>query len=117
MNIFVGNLSRDVTEEDLREAFSAFGQVSKAYLIGVASDEFAKALDGQVSYEKCETLARAVQAAARDAALSDKSDPVVLLSPACASFDQYKNFEVRGDAFIEIVSRLPGVVMAQGGTN
>ena len=94
-----------------------FDQISKAYLIGVASDEFAKVLDGKVHYEKCETLARAVQAAARDAVLSGKPDPVVLLSPACASFDQYKNFEVRGDAFIEIVSRLPGVLMAQGGTN
>jgi UDP-N-acetylmuramoylalanine--D-glutamate ligase len=96
-----------------------FGSISKAYLIGVSSDDFAAELEGKVAYEKCETMARAVSAAARDAAASLKPDPVVLLSPACASFDQYKNFEVRGDAFVELVSRLPGVVMAfpapQGG--
>ena len=39
----------------------------------------------------------------------DAQEPVVLLSPACASFDQYRNFEVRGDAFRELVRALPGV--------
>jgi UDP-N-acetylmuramoylalanine--D-glutamate ligase len=92
-----------------------FERISKAYLIGVASEEFAKGLDGKVPFEKCDTLARAVTAAARDAVASAKPAPVILLSPACASFDQYKNFEVRGDAFAELVSRLPGVEMAQGG--
>ena len=45
----------------------------------------------------------------RDAEASGLSEPVVLLSPACASFDQYPNFEVRGDAFRELVLALPGV--------
>jgi UDP-N-acetylmuramoylalanine--D-glutamate ligase len=48
-------------------------------------------------------------AAARDAAASGLKEPVVLLSPACASFDQYRNFEVRGDKFRELVSAIPGV--------
>ncbi len=91
-----------------------FNRVAKAYLIGVASAEFAQVFDGRLAYEKCETLARAVQAAARDAGASEKPDAVVLLSPACASFDQYKNFEVRGDAFVELVARLPGVTMSSG---
>jgi UDP-N-acetylmuramoylalanine--D-glutamate ligase len=56
-------------------------------------------------------LEQAVKSAAADA----KHDGVVLLSPACASFDQYKNFEVRGDAFVDYVSKLPGVIMNHGG--
>ncbi len=91
-----------------------FDRVSKAYLIGVASAEFAQMLEGKLLFEKCETLARAVQAAARDAGASEKPDAVVLLSPACASFDQYKNFEVRGDAYVDLVARLPGVAMSSG---
>ncbi len=58
------------------------------------------------------TLERAVELAARDAAASDVREPVVLLSPACASFDQYRNFEVRGDAFRELVRKLPGLAPA-----
>lgn len=90
-----------------------FPRIRKAYLIGVAAVDFAATLAGKVEFEICETLPRAVQAAHRDAAASAAADPVVLLSPACASFDQYKNFEVRGDAFAEIVSRLPGIRMTQ----
>ena len=48
--------------------------------------------------------------AARDAERSGLKEPVVLLSPACASFDQYRNFELRGNAFRDIVLALPGVV-------
>ena len=55
------------------------------------------------------TLDRAVEAAARDAAAAALKEPVVLLSPACASFDQYRNFEVRGDRFRELVLALPGI--------
>ena len=50
----------------------------------------------------------AIDAAARDAAASGLQEPVVLLSPACASFDQYPNFEVRGRAFTDIVLAMPG---------
>ncbi len=82
-----------------------FSLVAKAYLIGEAAEEFGRTLEGHVPYEMCGTLDVAVRAAARDA------DGVVLLSPACASFDHYRNFEIRGDAFVKLVSELPGVSM------
>jgi UDP-N-acetylmuramoylalanine--D-glutamate ligase len=76
-----------------------FPRVAKAYLIGEASDEFACTLDRAVPFERYGTLSAAIEAAAEDAARSDAHEPVVLLSPACASFDQFANFEARGDAF------------------
>jgi UDP-N-acetylmuramoylalanine--D-glutamate ligase len=86
-----------------------FPRIRKAYLIGEAAADFAKTLAGKAAYEISGTLAAAVAAAARDAEASDAKEPVVLLSPACASFDQYPNFEVRGQAFVEAVMALPGV--------
>ena len=86
-----------------------FPRIRKAYLIGEAANEFAGTLDGKVAYEVVGTLDRAVEAAARDAEASALKEPVVLLSPACASFDQYRNFEVRGDRFRELVLALPGI--------
>ena len=87
-----------------------FPRIRKAYLIGEAADDFAKTLDGRVPYEITGTLSRAVDAATDDAAASGLKEPVVLLSPACASFDQYRNFEVRGDAFRDLVLAIPGMV-------
>jgi UDP-N-acetylmuramoylalanine--D-glutamate ligase len=78
--------------------------VQKAYLIGAASDDFARTLEGAVAYERCGTLDKAVAAAARDALRSEAREPVVLLSPACASYDQFANFEARGDAFRALVA-------------
>ena len=95
---------------------SYFPKISKAYLIGAAAEDFAKALHGKVNVVRAETLERAVAAAAADAAMDGRGNAVVLLSPACASFDQYKNFEIRGDAFVDLVSKLPGAIMAIGGT-
>jgi UDP-N-acetylmuramoylalanine--D-glutamate ligase len=83
-----------------------FDRVAKAYLIGAAAGEFAATLGSAVPFESCGTLARAVDAAARDAARSTAAEPVVLLSPACASFDQFANFEARGEAFRTEVQRL-----------
>ncbi len=87
-----------------------FPRIRKAYLIGEAADAFAKTLAGKVPYEIDGVLSAAVDAAARDAAASQAKEPVVLLSPACASFDQYRNFEIRGQTFIDLVRALPGVV-------
>jgi UDP-N-acetylmuramoylalanine--D-glutamate ligase len=86
-----------------------FPRVRKAYLIGEAAKEFATTLDGKVENEIDEVLSAAIDAAVRDAEASDAKEPVVLLSPACASFDQYPNFEVRGQAFTDIVRAMPGV--------
>jgi UDP-N-acetylmuramoylalanine--D-glutamate ligase len=92
-----------------------FDRVAKAYLIGEATEEFAATLDGKVAFDRCGTLDAATAAAARDASSANGGEPVVLLSPACASFDQFRNFEVRGDAFRALVAALPGVSMKRGG--
>ena len=84
-----------------------FPRVRKAYLIGEATEEFAATLGEAVAFERSGTLDVAVASAARDAAASGLAHSVVLLSPACASFDQFRNFEVRGDAFRERVKILP----------
>jgi UDP-N-acetylmuramoylalanine--D-glutamate ligase len=87
-----------------------FPRIRKAYLIGEAAPEFAATLGTAVPHEIDGTLDKAVAAATRDAETAVARKPVVLLSPACASFDQYRNFEVRGDAFRELVRALPGLV-------
>jgi UDP-N-acetylmuramoylalanine--D-glutamate ligase len=87
-----------------------FPRIRKAYLIGEAADEFAATLSPGVPHEIDGTLDKALAAATRDAEASTVAEPVVLLSPACASFDQYRNFEVRGDAFRELVRALPGLL-------
>ncbi|MDP4003167.1 UDP-N-acetylmuramoyl-L-alanine--D-glutamate ligase [Methylobacterium sp. NEAU K] len=83
-----------------------FERVAHAYLIGAASDAFAATLEGVVPYTRCETLDVAVPKAAENAAASGAPEPVVLLSPACASYDQFRNFEIRGDRFRELVRAL-----------
>lgn len=78
------------------------GRIVHAYLIGEAEDHFARWMAGKAAADVCGTLEFAVQAATKDA-LKDSEPSVVLLSPACASFDQFANFEERGDKFIEYV--------------
>ncbi len=91
-----------------------FGRVAKAYLIGEAAEDFARTLDGKADYRLCGDLEAATTLAYRDAAASGE-DEVVLLSPACASFDQFADFEQRGDAFRSIVAGLhKGVQRAAG---
>jgi UDP-N-acetylmuramoylalanine--D-glutamate ligase len=91
-----------------------FPKIERAYLIGASTEDFAATLDGKVPFVRCGTLDRAVAEAAEDAARSDAPEPVVLLSPACASYDQYPNFEVRGDHFRDLVRALPGLEMNRG---
>ena len=86
-----------------------FARIRKAYLIGEAAEDFAHTLEGKVPYEVVGVMSAAVDAATRDAEASALKEPVILLSPACASFDQYPNFEVRGKAFADLVRAVPGV--------
>jgi UDP-N-acetylmuramoylalanine--D-glutamate ligase len=92
-----------------------FSRVARTYLIGQASEQFAATLGRAMPVEKCGTLEKAV--ASRCAMHRPRWRPgaVVLLSPACASFDQYPNFEVRGDAFVKAVAALPGIEMTLPG--
>jgi len=90
-----------------------FPKIRKAYLIGAASDAFAETLGEGVPHERAETLDRAVEHAAQDAAALGVP-AVVLLSPACASYDQYPNYEVRGDHFRDLVKKLPGINPTMG---
>ena len=80
-----------------------FPRIRKAYLIGKAADDFALTLQGKVPFSRAGTLEQAVTEAAKDSAAAGEP-AVVLLSPACASFDQFPNFEVRGDRFREFVA-------------
>ena len=90
-----------------------FPRVAKAYLIGEAQDAFAETLKGKAEVARCGTMDAAVAAAYADAAAQGQ-EAVVLLSPACASFDQYSDFEARGEAFRAAVLSLATPVSAKG---
>ena len=81
-----------------------FPRIAKAYLIGEAAEGFAKTL-GDVPHAICGTLDTAVEQAWRD---SRGEGGVILLAPACASWDQFKSFEHRGDTFRGLAKRLAG---------
>jgi UDP-N-acetylmuramoylalanine--D-glutamate ligase len=107
-----GGLAKSGGIEGLKEYFK---NIACAYLIGEAAEPFATTLEGAAGGEvrtiQAGTIERAVFLAAQDAAAGG-AQAVVLLSPACASFDQFRNFELRGDAFRAAVAALDGVVMA-----
>jgi UDP-N-acetylmuramoylalanine--D-glutamate ligase len=88
--------------DNLDECTPFFGHVRKAYTIGEASELFASLLSPHMDVSQCVTLDRAVGEAAAEAEAGD----TVLLSPACASFDQFRDFEDRGDQFRELVEGL-----------
>jgi UDP-N-acetylmuramoylalanine--D-glutamate ligase len=108
-----GGLPKEGGIEPLR---SYFPRIAKAYLIGEAAPGFSATLGEAVPYEIAGTLAAAVEHAAHDAALDPAAEAVVLLSPACASFDQFKNFEIRGEAFRQAVHAIEGVKPIGGTT-
>jgi UDP-N-acetylmuramoylalanine--D-glutamate ligase len=85
-----------------------FPRVAKAFLIGEAADAFARTMEGTLQYEISGTLEKAVKAAAEAAAHDPAPESVVLLSPAAASYDQFKNFAARGDAFRSLVGEITG---------
>jgi len=87
-------------EGGIEPLIDLFGNIKKGYLIGEAAKPFAKTLKkNKVDCKLSGTLEAAILCATKDALASNKSDAIILLSPACASFDQFKNFELRGDAF------------------
>lgn len=86
-----------------------FPRIAKTYLVGEAAAEFAETLGDAVPHVISHTLDRAIASAAADADRDNAAEPVVLLSPACASFDQFANFERRGDAFRAAVATLEGI--------
>jgi UDP-N-acetylmuramoylalanine--D-glutamate ligase len=88
--------------DDLGPCEAQLNHVRAAYTIGEAGPMFARLLEGKVPVKQCELLVEAVQRASRAAAPGE----VVLLSPACASFDQFRDYEARGDAFRAAVEAL-----------
>jgi UDP-N-acetylmuramoylalanine--D-glutamate ligase len=88
--------------DNLDECRPLLGHVACAYTIGEAAEMFERLLKPSVPVKNCHELALAVEAAAEDAQEGD----TVLLSPACASFDQFRDFEERGDKFRELVRAL-----------
>jgi UDP-N-acetylmuramoylalanine--D-glutamate ligase len=83
------------------------GSVRAAFTIGEAGHDFAMALRGQgVQAYECDTLDKAIRDAYAAAKQSSFDKPVVLLSPACASYDQFRNYEQRGEAFTKVVRGL-----------
>jgi len=102
----VGGLAKEPGPEQtfLGECEAELGHVKAAYTIGKSGEDFARLLEGRVPTVRSQTLERAVEDAAHSAAPGD----TVLLSPACASFDQFRDFEHRGEVFREAVARLQG---------
>jgi len=85
-----------------------FPKIRKAYLIGAAAADFARTIGDAIPVVMAETLEKAVKQAVKDAAADKGRETVVLLSPACASFDQFANYSARGDAFRQLAAALAG---------
>jgi len=92
----------------LKAAEPFLGNVRHAFLIGEAAMEFSQFLDGRVPMTVSGDLKTALDDARKLAKTEKAEGAVVLLSPACASFDQFDDFEARGDAFKDMVETLPG---------
>ncbi len=94
--------------DDLDECAPNFGNIAAAYTIGEAGPRFAEILAPSMHVERCELLCEAVQRAIA----AGRPGEVVLFSPACASFDQFRDYEVRGDSFRKLVAELTGEAQA-----
>lgn len=99
----LGGKAKDGGIESLKQYFS---KIKYAFLIGEATDEFAKILENKVEYFKCGDLKTAFAMAYAKALEDQAEEKNILLSPACASFDQWRNFEQRGDFFCELVEKI-----------
>jgi UDP-N-acetylmuramoylalanine--D-glutamate ligase len=97
-----GGSYQPLKQEILRRKRSSKTAVKGAFLIGEAASKIAQALKGTCELIPCQTLDRAVRESSHKAVRGD----IVLLSPACASFDQFKNFEDRGARFKQLVAAL-----------
>jgi UDP-N-acetylmuramoylalanine--D-glutamate ligase len=95
-------LGGQAKSDDLDACVAQFGHVVTAYTIGASGPGFAAILEGKMPVEQSGTLVAAVASAAANA----KPGETVLLSPACASFDQFRDFEDRGDQFRALVEAL-----------
>tara|TARA_Y100001936_G_scaffold253705_1_gene320245 strand:- start:1359 stop:2741 length:1383 start_codon:yes stop_codon:yes gene_type:complete len=94
-------------KEDGLSAITPFlKNIKGAFLIGEAASEFEEELAGQIPVTQCGDLENAVGKAFKTAASTSRNGGIVLLSPACASFDQWRSFEARGDAFKQFVANL-----------
>lgn len=98
----VGGLAK---EDGLGECEAHLGNVAAAYTVGEAGPQFAKLFEGRVpNIERCELVSEAVNRARETAQPGD----VVLFSPACASFDQFRDYEKRGQHFCQLVAVMTG---------
>jgi len=88
--------------DDLDDCAPFFGNIAAAYTIGEAGPRFADLLEPSMEVHRSEMMCEAIRQAIDAAAPGD----VVLLSPACASFDQFRDYEARGDAFRQLVGAL-----------
>ena len=91
--------------DDLGECEEFLGNIAAAYTIGEAGPRFAELLEPVLPVHRCELLVEALRQAIEAARPGD----VVLFSPACASFDQFRNYEIRGDTFRQLVAALTGL--------
>jgi UDP-N-acetylmuramoylalanine--D-glutamate ligase len=114
LEAFPGNLLVILGGKDKGSDYAPLGPLlargaRRAFLIGAATEKIAAQIEGSVALERCGTLDRAVHAAYEAARPGD----IVLLAPACASFDQFQNFEHRGRVFVELVRELAASVGAR----
>lgn len=98
-----GGRAKDGGIDSLRPLFP---KIACGYLIGEATSQFAATINGDFPIKKCDTLENAVTLAAADAFADPSGENTVLLSPACASYDQFPNYSARGEAFVRLVNEL-----------